>query len=65
MVIDFRPDVQRTLIPVNITEDDILEQMEHFFLTLARPDNAPPYLLGPTGAPVFIVDNEGKSNYGP
>ncbi len=31
VVIDFHPDVQRTLLPVNITEDDILEQMEHFF----------------------------------
>ncbi len=62
MIIDFSPGVQRTLIPVNITEDDILEVMEQFQLTLAVPDNVPPYLLGTTAATVSIVDNEGKSN---
>ncbi len=65
VVIDFSPDVQRTPIPVNITEDDILKWFEHFVLTLARPPNAPQYLLGTTIAAVFIVDNEGERDYGP
>ncbi len=65
VVIDFSPDVQRTPIPVNITEDDILEAVEQFLLTLAVPPNAPPYLLDTTSASVSIVDNEGERDYGP
>ncbi len=64
-VIDFSPDVQRTPIPVSIIEDDILEAVEQFWLTLGVTGNAPQYLLGTTAATVSIVDNEGKSNYGP
>ncbi len=64
MVIDFRPDVQRTLLPVNITEDDVLEQMEHFLLTLAVPDNAPPYLMGTTAATVLPLQFlKSRKNY--
>ncbi len=73
-LIEFSPDMQRIAIPMNITEDDVLEKVEQFTLNLLRPEDsqpflpekslvdAPPYaLVNPQSVSISIVDNEGKS----
>ncbi len=63
LVIDFSPDEQNISIPVTIIEDGILEAVEQFQLTLGVPDSVPQYLLGTAATTVFILDNEGESDY--
>ncbi len=63
LVIDFSPDEQNISIPVTIIEDDILEAVEQFQLTLGIPNNVPQYLLGTAATTVSILDNEGESDY--
>ncbi len=60
VTIAFSPDVQDIPIPVNITDDDILEPTEQFILTLGRPDASPNYTPMGIEVTVRIVDNDGK-----
>ncbi len=60
VTIAFSPDVQDIPIPVNITDDDILESTEEFILNLGRPDGSPDYTPMDIEATVRIVDNDGK-----
>ncbi len=61
--INFSPDEQNIFIPVIVIEDDILEAVEQFQLTLGVPPDAPPYLVGTAATIVSILDNEGESDY--
>ncbi len=61
--IDFSPDVQMIPIPVNISEDGILEPLEVLRLILARPMNSPNYNFGLTATTMFILDNDSKHQY--
>ena len=61
IVLPFRANTPELCVPISITNDDVVEQVESFYVTLERtPGLDDSVLLGPTQKMIPIVNDDGE-----